>query len=138
MDDSTLYATIAQVLPLFVLALALERRFGVHDNSNDPTIDAVIAITLLVAAALGEFACFVALAGEPSRSTRITAEIALGITGLFLLGDLITGQVGNYARHATLKGQTPRRRWVVIGYAAVVMAAALAVLIALTIAAYLD
>lgn len=135
MDDSTFYATIAQVLPLFVLALALERRtFGAHEKSAEPTLDALLGISIITTAAIGEFACFSALAGTPSHSTRTTAEVALGLTGVFLLGDLVWSQVSAHAEHNTPKWQ----RRLIIGFGGLVIAAAAVFLTVFALAAGLD
>lgn len=134
MEDTTLYATIAQVLPLFVLALALERRtFGAHERSTDPTWDAGLGIALITMAAIGEFACFAALADHPTHSTRTAAEISLGFTGVFLFADLIWGQVTAHSGHET--GVWQRR--LVRAFAAVVVGSAIVFLGLFSLAAYL-
>lgn len=134
MDDSNLYATIAQVLPLFVLALALERRtLGVREGSDSPTWDAMLGIALLASAAIGEFACFVALAGTANHGTRTTAEVTLGLTGVFLLSDLVGAQLAAYAQHDS----KPWERRLVKGLGLVVVTGAALFLAIFAIAAYL-
>lgn len=137
MADNTLYSTVAQVLPLFLLALALERsKFGVHEESTDPTLDACIAIGILGAAALGEFACFVALAGTPTRSTKLSAEVSLGIAGVALLIELITTQVTAYRKRVNEETTVRRHQWIVSVFAGVVIVSAGAVFLLLGIGAY--
>jgi hypothetical protein len=97
-DDSTLYSTIAQVLPLFVLALAAERRFGVHERSTGPTIDAIVGIAFLTSCAIGELGAFAGLT-HPSSSNKSAAEIGLGFASLFLFADLIWAQVSAHKAH---------------------------------------
>lgn len=62
-------------------------------------MDAILGIGLITAAAIGEFAAFDALAGHPTHSNRVAAELGTGFAGLFLYGDLVWSQVRGYTSH---------------------------------------
>lgn len=100
-DRSALYSTIATVLPLFALALLAERRIGVRERSTDPGLDALLAICLICAAAIGEFGALSALAGNDTHGNRVSAELGLGLAGVVLFADMVWTQVAGYRATTT-------------------------------------
>jgi hypothetical protein len=74
--SQTFYATVATILPLFVLTLTATNRFGVRDDSEAPGADAAIGIGLICAAAIGEFSALDALASDGTHSLRLRQPAA--------------------------------------------------------------
>jgi hypothetical protein len=95
----TFYATVATVLPLFVITLSAARRIGVKDGSETPGIDACIGISMLSAMAIGELSSIAALAGSPTSATLHSSELGVGLAGLLLFADLVWAQVTAHAKY---------------------------------------
>lgn len=133
MPDSTFFSTAAQVLPLFALTLAAERRLGVHERSTDPTLDAVIGIALIASVGIGEYSALAALTGRPTHAEATGVEISLGLSGVLLLIDLVARQVSAHKAHHV--GRWQRR--LVLALATAVIAGAAVVLLVGALAAEL-
>jgi hypothetical protein len=83
--NAALYATLAQVLPVLFILLAIELRFFRDPDHEDPLVAAgAIAVFLLLVG--GEYVAITSLAEQedPSRMGVATIGGALGITGVAL------------------------------------------------------
>lgn len=131
-DRSSYYSTVATLLPLFALALLVERRIGASERSTDATSDAYLALGFLASCAFGEFAAFVGLTDGPSRGANICSGLALGLAGVLLIGDLAWAQVS--AHNTFVEDKRKRKRVRIL--AAVIVFGALAALLLFGATAY--
>ena len=88
MADLEFYSTSAQVLPVMLLVLLLERRAL---PTNQPWLDLVVAIVGFVAIALGELASLKALSeGRASEDLHSVVVLGLGL-GFCAFATLLAG-----------------------------------------------
>jgi cytochrome c biogenesis protein CcdA len=125
-DRSALYSTIATMLPIFALALLVERRIGPDERSTSPTTDALLALSVLTMCALGEFSAFVGLADGPSHGATTTSELAMGTAGVLLIADIASSVVGAHAEHDE---SSQHRRGVAIAAGVLIVLSALALIL---------
>jgi hypothetical protein len=91
-DYTNLYATAAQIIPVFVLIFTIEAR-GLSPKYRQASVVGVTFIIGLLVAAVGEICALVALgSGTPAGSALVLPAFAgalsalgLGIAGVFLL-----------------------------------------------------
>lgn len=124
MKDQQFYATAAQVIPIFVLALAFEFRF--FEPRDETVAEALLLVSLLVALAGGEILALVALLTEDAeRFTKPMVLFGLVWGGIGLFVPLFVPRMRVLAQELT-------ERWVRairIGWPLVLLAVVLATLI---------
>lgn len=100
-DYTNLYATAAQVIPVFVLIFAIEAG-GFRAASAQSRGVRWYNVGMLLVAGVGELCALVALAGGSPADGKLVvpsllgalSALGLGVAGLFLLSATVKGQTG--------------------------------------------